>query len=229
MLSAFIDNLIAYVAKIKFDYLIAAVWGSYAAIFLAALVLTVASAKIKTASKRPFLCLTNAYAGVNLALFITRYTLTRTIFISAAFWFVGYLLYGFLCLLTKEKEPVREVIKQTVLTSAPAVPNSATVPASVPLHASLAASPATVPLQPSGASAPRAVSASKSNVRLDHAVSVTDKLLSKNLGKGDRQELEKLRNTLAVLQIKGTLSPTESEILNENFNTLLKLMAKYNV
>ena len=58
---------------------------------------------------------------------------------------------------------------------------------------------------------------------------VTDKLLSKNLSKSDRQELEKLKNTLAVLQIKGTLTPTEAEILNDNFNALLKLMAKYNV
>ena len=73
------------------------------------------------------------------------------------------------------------------------------------------------------------IPAAKNNVRLEHAASVTEKLLSKNLGKSDRQELEKLKNTLAVLRIKGTLSPAESEILNENFNTLLKLMAKYNV
>ena len=69
----------------------------------------------------------------------------------------------------------------------------------------------------------------KNNVRLEHAISVTDRLLQKNLGKGDRQELEKLKNTLAVLQMKGALSPAESEILNENFNALLKLMAKYDV
>ena len=60
-------------------------------------------------------------------------------------------------------------------------------------------------------------------------MSVIDKLLLKNIGKGDRQELEKLKNTLTVLQMKGTLSPTESDILNDNFNALLKLMAKYNV
>ena len=60
-------------------------------------------------------------------------------------------------------------------------------------------------------------------------MAVTDKLLTKNLSKSDRQELEKLKNTLAVLQIKGTLTPTEAEILNDNFNALLKLMAKYNV
>ena len=73
------------------------------------------------------------------------------------------------------------------------------------------------------------VPAAKSTVRLDHAVTVTDNLLRKNLGKGDRQELEKLKNTLVVLQMKGTLTPAESDILNDNFNALLKLMAKYNI
>ena len=60
-------------------------------------------------------------------------------------------------------------------------------------------------------------------------MTVTDKLLTKNLSKPDRQDLEKLKNTLAVLQIKGSLTPIEAEILNDNFNALLKLMAKYNV
>ena len=73
------------------------------------------------------------------------------------------------------------------------------------------------------------IPAAKNGVRLEHAVAVTDKLLTKNLAKADRLELEKLKNTLAVLKIKGTLNPTEADILNENFNALLKLMAKYNV
>lgn len=71
--------------------------------------------------------------------------------------------------------------------------------------------------------------AAKNSVRLEHAIAVTDKLLLKNLSKADRSELEKLKNTLAVLKIKGTLNPAESEILNDNFNALLKLMAKYNM
>ena len=69
----------------------------------------------------------------------------------------------------------------------------------------------------------------KASVRLDHAMTVTDKLLAKSLGKSDRQELEKLKNTLVVLQMKGNLSTAETDILNDNFNALLKLMAKYNV
>ena len=70
--------------------------------------------------------------------------------------------------------------------------------------------------------------AAQNNIKLDHAVTVTENLLTKNLSKSDRQELEKLKNILAVLQIKGTLTTAESDILNENFNALLKLMAKYN-
>ncbi len=92
----------------------------------------------------------------------------------------------------------------------------------------LSSLPAIPAVQPSKA-ARTEITPAKNSVRLEHAISVTDKLLCKNLGKSDRQELEKLKNTLAVLQMKGTLSPTESDILNDNFNALLKLMAKYNV
>ncbi|MDE7364306.1 MAG: HD domain-containing protein [Ruminococcus sp.] len=38
------------------------------------------------------------------------------------------------------------------------------------------------------------VPAAKNGVRLEHAVAVTDKLLTKNLAKSDRLELEKLKN-----------------------------------
>lgn len=98
--------------------------------------------------------------------------------------------------------------------------------------AAQAAAANSIPLQPIKAAQrePQAqIPAAKSSVRLEHAIAVTDKLLTKNLAKSDRQELEKLKNTLAVLKIKGTLNPTEADILNENFNALLKLMAKYNV
>jgi len=85
------------------------------------------------------------------------------------------------------------------------------------------------PAMPSKPERPETTVSAKTNVRLEHAVSVTEKLLGKNLGKTDRMELEKLKNTLSVLQLKGTLTPAESDMLNENFNMLLKLMAKYNV
>ena len=69
----------------------------------------------------------------------------------------------------------------------------------------------------------------QSAVRLEHALSIADKLLLKNLGRGDRQELEKMKTALTVLKVKGVLSPEEGEALNEMFNALLKLMAKYDL
>ncbi|MDE7076763.1 MAG: hypothetical protein K2O62_05530, partial [Clostridia bacterium] len=71
--------------------------------------------------------------------------------------------------------------------------------------------------------------AAQSGVRLEHALSIADKLLLKNLGRGDRQELEKIKIALTVLKVKGVLSPQEGESLNEMFNALLKLMAKYDL
>lgn len=208
MFSDFVNKLYNFVLKIPFDSLVWFVWGSYAGIFLLVLVLTIASRKFKAVSKRPFLCLTNAYAGVNLALFLSACELAQSILITALFWIVGYILFGFLCAVSKttKRAKTEEAVEGTVVTSLP-----------VQIQA-----PPPKPVK-------QDIPAAKNNVRLEHAASVTEKLLSKNLGKTDRQELEKLKNTLAVLRIKGTLSPAESEILNENFNTLLKLMAKYNV
>ena len=71
--------------------------------------------------------------------------------------------------------------------------------------------------------------AATSVVRLEHALSIADKLLLKNLGRGDRQELEKIKTALTVLKVKGILSAQEGEALNEMFNALLKLMAKYDL
>lgn len=202
MLSVFSDKLVNFFSKIPYDFLVWFVWGSYLAIFFAALLFTLFSKKGKAASKRPFLSLTNAYTGVNLAVFLFKCELNVSVMVAVLFWVAGYILYGLLCLLSKHSKNLLPTVRQPALTTLPAVQPKA-VRSDVP--------------------------AAKNNVRLEHAVSITDKLLSKNLGKGDRQELEKLKNTLAVLQIKGTLSPAEADILNENFNALLKMMAKYNV
>lgn len=209
MFPQFANNIYSSIAKLPFDTLVWIVWGTYFAIFVAVLLVTLLLPKKRTASKRPFLCLTNAYAAVNLSLYLLKCELAQSILISALFWAIGYILYGALCALSRPPKKAEPVPAATVIASLPA--------------AATQASPA-----PAKAQKPESA-AVKNNVRLEHAVSVTNKLLAKNLGKTDRQELEKLKNTFAVLQIKGTLSPTESEILNDNFNTLLKLMAKYNV
>lgn len=206
MFTSLVNNAEQLFRQIGFDFLVYATLGSFAALFIITLAASMLSPKIRAAQKRPFLCLVNAYSGVNLALFITEYELSRAIFLTAVFWVTGYLLYGLLCLITKPAKTVQTGVKTAVLQ-----PVLQPAPAAVkqPL-------PADVP-------------AAKNNVRLDHALSITDKLLSKNLGKSDRQDLERLKNTLAVMQIKGALSPAETDLLNDNFNALLKLMAKYNV
>lgn len=205
MFSEFINGIYSKVASIGFDTLLWIVWGSFAAVFIATLFLTLCVPKIKAASKKPFFNLVNAYAALTFGSFLTEEGLPQSVIAAVIFWCVGYLLYGLLCIVTKDKK--RAAIQSQVAISSLPVQNA---PVKQP------ALRAEVP-------------AAKSTVRLEHAISVTDRLLQKNLGKGDRQELEKLKNTLAVLQMKGALTPSESDILNDNFNALLKLMAKYNV
>ena len=191
-----------FVALIPFDTLVWVVWDTYAAIFVISLISTLVSQRAKSAEKKPFLALTNAYTGVNLAVFLLKCPLAPSIIAAVLFWVIGYIFYGILCFCSVKKES-----KKVVKSSAAIPVQSAYTPPARPVNAPPAA---------------------KSSIKLEHAVSVTDSLLAKNLAKSDRHELEKLKNTLAVFQIKGTLTPAESDILNENFNALLKLMAKYN-
>ena len=206
MFSKFINGIYSKIANIEFETLLWIVWGSFAAVFVATLFLTLCLPKIRAASKKPFFNLVNAYAALTFGAFLTEQTLPPSILAAVIFWCVGYLLYGLLCIITRNKK--KSAIQSQVAISS--LPVATAAPVKQPVMRS-------------------EVPAAKSTVRLEHAISVTDRLLQKNLGKGDRQELEKLKNTLAVLQMKGALTPSESDILNENFNALLKLMAKYNV
>lgn len=203
----FFNNFYAWFDTLPFDTLIYFIWGSYLAIFLVSLTLSLCSKKFRAASKKPFLCLTNAYAAVSLAAFMLRSDLAQSLTATVTFWVVGYILYGALCAFTVKSENRKKAVQAAA--TEPAIPVQ-------PIRAMRAEPQAQVP-------------AAKNGVRLEHAVAVTDKLLTKNLAKTDRQELEKLKNTLAVLKIKGSLNPVEADILNDNFNALLKLMAKYNV
>lgn len=201
MLSGFLDKLYAAAEKVPLDTLVWIIWGTFAGLFALSVALSLALPRVRSASKRPFLCLVNAYSALTLAAFLTESGLAQSLFAAVLFWCAGYLLYGVLCFISRRRVAARPPVPQTVTAT---------------------------PVQPPKYVRPE-VPAAKSSVRLEHAVSVTDKLLAKNLGKSDRQELEKLKTTLSVLQTKGTLSADEAEILNENFNALLKLMAKYNV
>ena len=203
MFAKMIDSIYSSISSIPFDTLVWLILGSFAAITLLALILCFAIPKIRAAGKRPYLCLVNAYTALILAAFLSKEPLAQSALAAVLFWCFGYLLYGVLCFITR---PVKKE------ENAPSVVTF--LPARAPM-----ASPA-----------PRSdMPAAKSSVRLEHAISVTERLLQKNLSKSDRQELEKLKSTLSVLQMKGELSPAESDILNDNFNALLKLMAKYNI
>lgn len=198
----FINKIYSYLSSIPFDTLVCIIWGSFAAVFILAFIMCLALPKVRAASKRPYLCLANAYAAVTLSAFLIKNGLPKSVLAAAMFWLAGYLSYGILCAMTK---PVAVHGKDS-----PVALTSTFVQTPPP--------PVHINMPPA-----------KTDVRLDHAISVTDRLLQKNPGKGDRQELEKLKGTLSVLQSKGTLSPSECDILNENFNALLKLMAKYNI
>ncbi len=201
MITQFLDALCEAVASLSTNTLLLIVWGAFAFIFLLALVLCFLTRGVRRADKRPFLALTNAFAAVTLAVLLTRKELSYSVLASALFWCVGYLLYGALVLASRRMERAERVRAHLPLPSAPP------------------------PVQ----SFPPAVSPSRANVRAEHAISVTEKLLAKNLGRGDRQEVERIKAALYVMQLKGSLSPEENERLNDNFNTLLKLMAKYGV
>lgn len=190
------------VASVPFDVLAIITFCAFGAIFLITLFGCLFSRRIREADKKPFFHLLNIFTALVAAEFLIKYSLPQSLFAAAVFWLIGYLLYGWLCAVTTPAEGREEAVGKVVSAMA-AVPPRANVFADVP--------------------------AAKNSVRLEHAMSIADKLLLKNLGKGDRQELEKMKSTLTILQIKGTLTPQEGEILNESFNALLKLMAKYNL
>ena len=202
MFSSIIEKIYSSVTSISFDTLVWIILGSYRGVTALLFVLAFAVPKIRSAEKRPYLCLVNAYTAVVLAAFLSRQTLAQAALAAVIFWCLGYFLYGVLCFVSKpqKEEPVKiSEVSYLPVRQTQTPPQRSDVPAA------------------------------KSSVRLEHAMSVTDRLLQKNLGKSDRQDLEKLKTTLSVLQTKGTLSPAESDVLNENFNALLKLMAKYNI
>lgn len=214
MFTDFAQNMAAFASKFPFDNLVWLAWGSFAAIYVIVLTLVFALPNVRAASKKPFLCLVYCYTVITFEVFLTANTFEQSLFVAGIFWLAGYLCYGLLCAVSREKKS--RVPAQIAATAAPVI--IASPPAQTELRQIKPAQKQSSPSAPA-----------RNNVRLEHALNVTVKLLEKNLSKTDRQELEKLKNTLEVLKVKGTLTAAEGEILNESFNALLKLMAKYNV
>ena len=205
----FFKNVLNQFSGANFALLALIDLAAFAAVVLAALFGCIISKRLRAHDKRAFMWLVNAFTAVTLAVFLIGFTLEKSLAAAIAVWLVGYIAYGVLLLLKgKGRERVERVQQPasnvTVMQSRPTRPS---------------APPAQVAPQP----------AVNSVVRLEHALSIADKLLLKNLGRGDRQELEKIKTALTVLKVKGVLSAQEGEALNEMFNALLKLMAKYDL
>lgn len=198
----FFDGVFAEFATVDFALLFIIDMCAYALIFLVALLTCALSQKARSLNKQPYLYLTDLFCAITLIVFLCKYTPTQAIVAAAAFRCVGLLCYGVLHLF-KPKERFTPQAESVSLTQSVR---------------------SNIPQQPTAA-----MPAVQSIVRLDHALTIADKLLVKNLGRGDRQELEKIKTALTILKVKGTLSVQEGENLNETFNTLLKLMAKYDL
>ncbi|MCD7729585.1 MAG: hypothetical protein LUI60_06715 [Clostridia bacterium] len=239
----------AAVYSLGLNILLCIAWGAYAAVFLLALGFTLFNRGVRRADKRPFLAFTNVFTAVTFALMFTEKVLPLSVIVAATFWCVGYMLYGLLVLLGKRGRVNNRLLRYAVSENSVAgeklnenchcerngyaveCGNRSKGCRTSELDCHVAKAPRN---DMAAGEALNAVKYSqgetlKSNVRLDHAVSVTDKLLAKELGRGDRQEAERIKTFLSLMQIKPELSPEENDRLNDNFNTLLKLMAKYNV
>lgn len=181
---------------------------AFGVVVLAALLGCIISKKLRAHDKRAFMWVVNAFTAVTLAVFLIGFTLEKSLAAAIAVWLFGYIVYGVLILLKGKGKDMAERVQATA--------TNVSVAQSRPQRS---APPAQVAPQP----------AVNSVVRLEHALSIADKLLLKNLGRGDRQELEKIKTALTVLKVKGVLSAQEGEALNDMFNALLKLMAKYDL
>lgn len=198
----FFEAMASLFKRADFALLIIAALSAFVLIFLACLLAFAISPNARSHSKKPFIWAVNLFTAIVLAVFLCKFEIEESVAAASLFWCIGALCYGALCLFKEKKKPAEreEYVKQT----------------ETAVRRAPVAEERALPSVPSG-------------VRLDHASSIADKLLLKNLGRGDRQECEKIKTTLTVLKVKGTLTPQEGDNLNEMFNSLLKLMAKYDV
>ncbi|MDE6690531.1 MAG: hypothetical protein K2K04_01030 [Clostridia bacterium] len=204
----FFKTIFSQFGSVDFALLAVIDLSAFCAVALAALLGCIFSKRLRAHDKRAFMWVVHAFTAVTLAVFLTEFTLEKAVAAAVAVWLVGFIVYGVLSMFRVKRADSAESVQPTV--------SNISVAQSRPVKP---AQPAQVVPQP----------AVNSGVRLEHALSIADKLLMKNLGRGDRQELEKIKTALTVLKVKGVLSAQEGEALNEMFNALLKLMAKYDL
>lgn len=213
----FLGNVFAFFKTLPPWLPLLIIWSIFGALSVAVLILCLCNKSVKSHDKNPFLHLLNAFTALTLAFSATEGDTPRAIAISATFWLLGYLFYGLLCALTpkSERQNCKEGCFYAPYSSFQSA-NSNAEREQVPVPTQRAFSSGTATIE-NGA------------IRLEHAISITDKLLQKNLGKGDRQELERMKGVLYSMQLKSAFSIDDGKILNGHFNSLLKLMAKYNL
>ena len=206
----FFKNVLDQFSGANFALLAIIDLSAFGVVTLAALLGCIFSKRLRAHDKHAFMWLVNAFAAVTLAVFLTEFTLAKSVAAAVAVWLVGFAVYGVLKTF-KVKNKVQGNSVQAPVSNVSVMQSQSRPPRP--------AQTAQVTPQP----------AVNSVVRLEHALTIADKLLMKNLGRGDRQELEKIKTALTVLKVKGVLSAQEGEALNEMFNALLKLMAKYDL
>ena len=209
MVTQFFHDLAEGLSGANFALLVIIDLSAFCVICLTSLLACIFSERVRSHDKRAFLYAVNALSAVTLAVFLIEFPLGQAVALTACFWLVGFAFYGVLNLFRAKKRRDR-------VTPQPQ-PQPLYAVQGVPINAVRAQTEA----QPT--------SAVQTGVRLEHALAIADKLLLKNLSRGDRQELEKMKTSLTVLKVKGILSVQEGEALNETFNALLKLMAKYDL
>lgn len=201
----FFNNFTYLFKNVDFGLLVIIDFSAFALIFLSCVLACALSPTARAHKKKAFMWVVNLFTAVTLSIFISEYEVEDAVAISCIFWCIGVLFYGALLLFNLKKKKSGLQSQQFATTANTYAQSRAPL---IDEHS---------PTQSLG------------SVRLDHASSIADKLLLKNLGRGDRQELEKIKTTLNVYKVKGNLSVQEGNTLNEMFNALLKLMAKYEV
>ncbi len=190
--------------NLNFGLLVTVDLAAFGAVMVFTLIFCALSPSVRRSDKRPLLHLVNLFTALTLAIFASAFPLVQAVAAAALFWFIGYVFYGAVCALFKVKK--RNAVSEDC----------------APVPVVRVGERDVRPVQ-------QAVPAVQTGVRLEHALSISDKLLLKTLGRSDRQELEKIKTALTVYKVKGSLSPQEGEALNDMFNALLKLMAKYDL
>lgn len=201
--SILLQKFYAWVVNLPLWVYLVVLWGAFILVSVVALVMVLCRGKDGLFAYRALMRIT---CVLTFCFLVGDYPLAKSLIGTGIWWILAYLWYGLLCILptmgSKQKKRPRH-----------AMPIPVAIPTAVP----------NLPSYPSHSVA------STTNVRLEHALSMTDRLLVKPLGKSDRQDVESIQDHLLTLQNKSPLTSAEGQLLNEHFNILLKLMAKYNV